>query len=411
MRAAAIIAVLAGVGFALAAAADGRQGVSAAQGRQPETYLISKSFDGKTPDGPSTNAVISGDRRYSRVIAFESEATDLVRGDTNGVKDVFAVKRTGSVNNSGTKWTGGDAVLVSRTPGGEPADGPSSDVSVSGDFRHDGSCIAFLSQATNLAGGDTNGVADAFLAKSAGAAPTRVSLPGGKESLSATTAVAVSGDCSRVAFVTGGKLYTRVGSSVKSVSVSGTASDPSFATGDSNDLVFAARGGVYLSAGGTGKPKLVGRGGTNPTYNDLKRRTLAYEKKRGRTTQIYYGDVGKTPRVISKRGKKVGNKSSRGPVIGNSGFYVTFESDATNLSVNAANQTGDNNGRPDSYLFTDSRDLTTVQSTATSGTPLAGGGANPSMSYYANYVVFDSPAPLDAKSGDHQIFLRYVGGI
>jgi hypothetical protein len=408
MRFVLIAGALAALAFAVAPAGSARVGAAA---REPETYLISKSFDGKTPNGASIKPVISGDRRYARVIAFESEATNLVRGDTNGFKDVFAVLRSGSVNNNGTQWAGGDAVLVSRTASGDPADGPSFDASVSGDFRHDAGCIAFLSDATNLVDRDTNGVTDAFLADRAGAKPERVSLPGGKESLDATTAVSVSGDCSRVAFVTGGKLYTRVGRSVKSVRVSGTASDPSFATGNSNDLVFAARGGVYLSASGTGKPKLVGRGGTNPAYNDLKRRTLAYEKKRGRTTQIYYGDVGKSARVVSKRGKSVGNKSSRDPVIGNSGYYVLFESDATNLSVNASNKTGDGNKKADSYLFTDTRDLTTLQSTATSSTPLAGGGQHPSMNYYANYIVFDSPAPLGAKTGDHQIFLRYVGGI
>jgi hypothetical protein len=98
-------------------------------------------------------------------------------------------------------------------------------------------------------------------------------------------------------------------------------------------------------------------------------------------------------------------------VIGNSGFYVVFETDATNLSVNASNKPGDKNGKPDSYLFSDTRDLTTVQSTATSGVPLPGGGAHPSMNYYANYIVFDSPAPLGSTTGDRQIFLRYVGGI
>src|SRR5689334_23136931 len=141
MRLVVLVGALAVIGFAVAPAGSARV-VPAA--REPETYLISKSFDGKTPNGPSEKAVISGDRRYARVIAFESEASNLVRGDTNGVKDVFAVLRSGSVNNNGTKWAGGDAVLVSRTASGDPANGPSSDASVSGDFRHDGSCIAFL---------------------------------------------------------------------------------------------------------------------------------------------------------------------------------------------------------------------------------------------------------------------------
>src|SRR3954467_10210535 len=94
-----------------------------AQAGGQSTTLISRAADGGTPNGPSTNAVISGDRRFARIIAFESEATDLVRGDTNGQKDVFAVKRRGSINNRGTPWSGGDAVLVSRGLGGDPADG------------------------------------------------------------------------------------------------------------------------------------------------------------------------------------------------------------------------------------------------------------------------------------------------
>src|SRR3954463_12376385 len=85
-----------------------------AQAQEQTTTLISRAADGGTPNGPSTNAVISGDRRFARIIAFESEATDLVRGDTNGQKDVFAVKRKGSINNRGTPWGGGDAILVSR---------------------------------------------------------------------------------------------------------------------------------------------------------------------------------------------------------------------------------------------------------------------------------------------------------
>jgi hypothetical protein len=392
----------------LAGAASGQARVTAAADREQTTQLISKSFDGHTPNGASVNAVISGDRRYARVVAFESDATDLVRGDTNGVRDVFAVERSSSINNNGDPWAGADAILVSRGLDDAPADGRSFGAAVSGDFRHAGGCIAFLSEATNLVSGDTNGKVDAFLVKSAGAAPQRVSLPGGNESTDDTTAVTVSGDCSRVAFVTGNKLYTRVGSSTpKALSAKGTVSDPSFATGDSNDLVFAARSGVWLSASGTGKPTLVGRGGKNPVYNNLKRRTLAYEKSR----QIYYGDVGKKARVISSKGSKKGNKGSRKPVIGNSGFYVTFESDATNLGLNAAGQTGDKNGRPDSYLFSDSRDMTLVQSVQEKGVPLPGGGANPSMSYYANYIVFDSPAPIGSATGDHQIYMRYLGGI
>ena len=57
------------------------------------------------------------------------------------------------------------------------------------------------------------------------------------------------------------------------------------------------------------------------------------------------------------------------------------------------------------------RNLTLVQSVREKAVPLPGGGQNPSMSYYANYIVFDSPAPIGARSGGHQIYMRYLGPV
>lgn len=374
--------------------------------RSQTTQLISRSMSGGVPNGPSTNAVISSDRRYARVIAFESEATDLVAGDTNGIKDLFAVKRTGRIGNQGAPWGGGNAILVSRGHGGAAADGPSHSASVSGDFDHPGRCIAFLSAATNLVGGDTNRKVDAFLVRSAGGRPIRLSLPGGAQATTDATAVTVSGDCSRVSFVTGGKLYTRKGGKTTKVTSPEPVGNPSYAVGRSNSLVFDAPAGVYLSRKGTRQASLVASGGANPAYNDLKRRTLAYEKNR----QIFYKDLGRNERPISARGGSVGDGDSRDPVIGNSGYYVTFESEASNLGVNASNRTGDYNGIADAYLYTDVRELTLVQSVEEKAVPLPGGGQNPSMSYYANYILFDSPAPLGA-AASHQVFMRYLGPV
>jgi hypothetical protein len=79
--------------------------------------------------------------------------------------------------------------------------------------------------------------------------------------------------------------------------------------------------------------------------------------------------------------------------------------------VNALGRTGDSNNRPDAYLYTNVRDLTLVQSVKEKAVPVPGGGENPSMSYYANYIVFDSPAPLGDNSGNHQIYMRYLGEV
>ena len=157
------------------------------------TALISRSYDGKMPNGPSTHPVISNDKRFARAIAFESQASDIVRGDTNGVQDVFAVLRTGKINNYGAPWKPGRTILISRTRSGAPANGPSFMPAINGGFHRRPTCVGFLSSASNIVGGDTNGVDDAFVKSLRRGAPRRL-LPGGHQSAAPTTAIAVSGD-------------------------------------------------------------------------------------------------------------------------------------------------------------------------------------------------------------------------
>jgi hypothetical protein len=378
-------------------------GAASTRASQQTTLLVSRARDGGLPNGPSTNAVISSDRRWARLIAFQSDASNLTRNDTNGFTDVFAVRRAGHVTNVGTKWRPGRTRLVSHARGGGPANGPSWAAAVDGALHRPPRCVAFLSAASNLVRGDRNGRVDAFVAHVRSGRIRRVS-----HGTADVTQVALSGDCSRVAFVSGGVVRVRVhGHTVKA----GRGSDPSFSTGLRNDLVFAARGGVYLLKNGRGRAHLVGRGGRNPAYNDIKRRVVAYEKTFGGHVQIGYRDVGRAEQVISSRYSSVGNGDSRAPVIGNAGYYVTFETDASNLGVNSLSRTGDWNRRADVYLYTNVRDLTLVQSVQTKAVPVPGGGRNPSMSFYANYIVFDSPAPLTTINGPHQIYMRWLGPV
>ena len=365
--------------------------------RTATVALFSRALDGGTPNGPSTNAVISSDLRYAQIIAFESEASDLVSGDDNQVKDVFAVRRAGSFGDTGSEWKPGRTQLVSQGLGGDPADGPSFDPAVDGGVHHRATCVAFLSNATNLVSGDTNGVTDAFLAKAPSFKPARISLPSNKQSGDATTAVAVSNDCSRTAFVTGGKLYVR-GSSTKALKTSGTPADPEFATDETNDLVFGAKGGVYLSEGASRSPKLVAKGGSNPSYVNRKRggsrvRMVVYEKKKGGHAQIAYRRIGGGEKYATRNG----NGDSRDPTIFNSGFNIGFESDASNL-------VSDRNGATDAYFFTSTKGMTINESG-----DFRTGGQRPSTSYYRNYVVFDSSG--NDRSKDPQVYLKYLGGI
>src|SRR3954470_7131696 len=107
MRPARQVAVLLACAAATAAACAPALGVSR-RARLQKTVQITHG------NGPSSHAVISGDRRWARAIAFESDASNLAR-DTNRMKDVFAVRRAGHFDNRGQMWAPGKIRRISRS--------------------------------------------------------------------------------------------------------------------------------------------------------------------------------------------------------------------------------------------------------------------------------------------------------
>jgi len=167
------------------------------------TERVSVTSGGAQANYDSFNACISVDGRF---VAFDSGASNLVPGDTNGYPDVFlrdrqenTTKRV-SVTATGGEAVGGDSSSASisgngrfvagdtiswnlvsgpypmrqifirdtQTPtteavsistSGEPANSNSGEPSIS----HDGRFVAFESDASNLVSDDTNGVGDVFV--------------------------------------------------------------------------------------------------------------------------------------------------------------------------------------------------------------------------------------------------------
>ena len=109
------------------------------------TVPVSVGPSGLTGNGNSWHGTITDD---GDVVAFVSEASDLVAGDSNGVADVFVR----FLDTGGT-------VRVSVSTAGAEADGFSADPVISAD----GSAVAFTSFATNLVAGDTNASEDVFV--------------------------------------------------------------------------------------------------------------------------------------------------------------------------------------------------------------------------------------------------------
>lgn len=391
---------------------------SGAQKRDATTTLFSRSLDGGTPNGPSTNPAISGDLRFAQIVAFESEASDLVPNDTNQVKDLFAVRRAGSFADTGSEWEQGKTQLVSRGLRNKPANGPSFDATTDGNAQNRAKCVGFLSEASNLVSGDTNGATDAFLAKAPNFVPKRVSLPDNRQSKSDTAEVAVSGDCSQVAFIAGGKLFVRAGGLTERISTKANPADPQFDSGDTNALVFGASGGIYLLGEGKTSASRVSKTGRNPAYINRRRqgkqeRHLAYEVDSGGHSQIAYRPLGGSETVLTKWEGEVGNGDSREPTIFNSGFNMAFVSDASNLPTKTSGHLGDRNGLRDAYFFTRSPNVdfpvSILESVDSDNDPLQAGSRNLSTSYYRNYVVFDSSG--NDLLAHPQIYMRYLGGI
>ena len=163
--------------------------------------LISRSYSGGMPNGPSVAGDISHDDRRGSIAVFQSDASDIVRRDPNGHTDVFLVHRRKPYGNRGTLWHAGSNRLVSHGLGGAPANGRSYAPVVDGSTKHRPRCIAFISEAYNLVRGDTNGVADAFVYSLRTHRIRRVSVSsGGAQANGPTDEVAVDGDCGRVAF-------------------------------------------------------------------------------------------------------------------------------------------------------------------------------------------------------------------
>ncbi|MDA3936328.1 MAG: cell wall-binding repeat-containing protein, partial [Actinomycetota bacterium] len=110
------------------------------------TERVSVASTSDEGDGYSYESDISADGRY---VTFESNATDLVSSDTNGQPDVFVHDRQTGVTER-----------VSVASSGDQATGSCEDYSV---ISPDGLYVAFSSDAADLVSGDTNGVSDIFV--------------------------------------------------------------------------------------------------------------------------------------------------------------------------------------------------------------------------------------------------------
>jgi Tol biopolymer transport system component len=162
---------------------NGQEDVFLHDVRSGSTRRLSLGPGGAQGDSYSSFPAISGDGRY---VAFHSEASNLVPGDTNGTLDAFVTDtRTGVTQR------------VSVGPGGRQLDEGGGDTALSPEGRY----VAFVSSSADVVAGDTNGNSDVFLRELATGDTRRVSLgTGGTQATGGSFGPSVSADGASVVF-------------------------------------------------------------------------------------------------------------------------------------------------------------------------------------------------------------------
>jgi Tol biopolymer transport system component len=255
-------------------------------------------------------------------VAFQSNAWNLVADDTADFADVFVRDRSA-----------GRTQLVSVTSAGAPGNGSSYEPSISGD----GNVVAFVSDASNLPGNDTNGLPDVYV---------RVRSAGKTRRVSVSSAGAQGNDWSRDAAVSEDGRFVAFMSQATNV-----------VGGDSNGVPD-----VFVRDRLLGKTRRVSvssaeaqgnRGSAAPAISADGRYIAFYSRATnlvGRDTNgsedVFVRDrsAGKTRRASVRFDGAQAHGRSLYPEIAGSGRFVAFISGATNLV------TGDTNGFLDVFL-------------------------------------------------------------
>jgi Tol biopolymer transport system component len=344
------------------------------------TVRVSVASDGTQSNHDSYNPSISADGRF---VAFESEATNLVSGDTNNFRDIFVHDRQT-----------GQTTRVSVASDGTQSNQHSYNPSISADGRY----VAFESEATNLVSGDTNNHRDIFVHDRQTGQTTRVSVAsGGAQANDFSSNPSISADGRYVAFI-----------SVANNLVGGNTEPPpnnpaSGDTGVDHD--------VFVHDRQTGATTLVsvamdgseGNGDSEEVSISADGRYVAFMSwasnlvsgDTNNLSDIFVRDLqtNQTTRVSVASDGTQANNFSFEPSISADGRYVAFMSWADNLV------SGDTNGDWDIFVHDRQTGATIRVSVATGGGQAAGRSQRPSISADGRYVAFASSAS-NLVSGD-----------
>jgi Tol biopolymer transport system component len=323
---------------------------------------------GAEGDGSAGGAALSADGRY---VAFNSGASNLVLGDTNGASDIFVHDRLTGLTE-----------LVSVSAGGVQANRSSFEMSISADGRF----VAFDSDATNLVPGDTNSAGDIFVRDRLTGITTRASvssLGGQTNSFGTSSEPSISADGNLVAFTSfannlvPGDTNFRPDVFVHDTSTGTTERVSVSSTGDQGD-------------GSSFAPSLSADG-NSIAFTSLAQNFTAGDTNADADVFVHDRTSGTTDRVSLSTTGAEGNGRSDLPSISADGMRVAYVSGANTLVD------GDTNGADDVFLTdrtTGETQRVSVRSRSRSGRPREANGPSfdPAISADGTVIAFSSLA-------------------
>ncbi len=346
---------------------------------------------GTEVNGVSRRPAMSSDGRY---VTFESDASDVVTGDTNGSRDVFLRDTC-----RGATGCTPSTIRVSVDSAGGQGNGDSKD----GVPSDDGRFVVFESDADNLVTGDGNFAQDflvrdtCFGAKSCTPSTIRLSVStGGVEGNGGSGDPSFSNDVRFVVFQSlADNLVTGDGNAVRDVFVRDTCAGATSCTPSTTR--------VSVSTGGT-----EGNGASTDPFLSGSGRFVVFESDADNLAagdgnfvrDIFVRDTcagatSCTPsaiRVSVNTGGTEGNLTSEEPRVSDDGRFVVFESDADNLVTGDGNFVRDVFVR-DTCVGATSCTASTVMVSVSSGGALGNlGSFSPVISATGRFVAFDSDA-------------------
>ena len=359
------------ISIGVQSSADAHYSAAAAVAVRAHSYLppmvtLASRTTAALGNGASQNVALSDD---GTVVAFESVASNLVSGDSNGFSDIF-------VGNVGS----GSLALVSRSYGQYIGNRASTLPLLSGD----GNTVAFTSTANNLIqyGTDTNSCADVFVTVRSNASIAFNNT----DIVSATPAYKAGNGCS-----TG----TSMSADGRLIVFQSTSTD--LVAGDTNGAQD-----IFVRDRYHGTTQLVSASSAGAQSNALSQygaisadgRYVAFESS-GATlvagvsgTHVFLRDlVTRTTVAVDRVGAGgVGNGSSTSPSVSGDGRYVAFTSTATNLGGTDANGASD--------VFVRDTQTNTTMPISLTGAGATGNGASSlaTISQNGQFVAFVSSA-------------------